>query len=121
MENSRGIILTVKNRITRRETSTSAILSTINPTWTEPGANPGLSSERPATNFLSHVTGWLVGWLIGDHLLLRDFGPYGIIFEYACPYNRCHGNSVEGFWTLLDNIRDYVFTTLFSRHSQRTI
>jgi hypothetical protein len=22
----------------------------------------------------------LVSWLVGDHLLLRDFGPYGIIF-----------------------------------------
>jgi hypothetical protein len=26
------------------------------------------------------LVGSLVGWLVGDHLLLRDFGPYGIIF-----------------------------------------
>jgi hypothetical protein len=29
-------------------------LSTTNPTWTGPGSNPGLRSERPATNRLSH-------------------------------------------------------------------
>jgi hypothetical protein len=34
----------------------SAILSTTNPTWIDPGANPGLQGERPATNRLSHGT-----------------------------------------------------------------
>jgi hypothetical protein len=33
-----------------------ATLSTINPTWTDPGANPGLRDERPSTNRLSHGT-----------------------------------------------------------------
>jgi hypothetical protein len=28
--------------------------STTNPTWIYPGANPGISGERPATNRLSH-------------------------------------------------------------------
>jgi hypothetical protein len=31
----------------------SATLSTTNPTWIKPGANPGLRGERPATNRLS--------------------------------------------------------------------
>jgi hypothetical protein len=31
-------------------------LSTTNPTWTDPGSNPGLCGERPATNRLSHGT-----------------------------------------------------------------
>jgi hypothetical protein len=26
----------------------------------------------------------LVTWLVGDHLPLRDFGPYGIIFINVC-------------------------------------
>jgi uncharacterized YccA/Bax inhibitor family protein len=26
----------------------------------------------------------LVAWLVGEHLLLRDFGPCGIIFMNAC-------------------------------------
>jgi hypothetical protein len=34
----------------------SATLSTTNPTWKDPGANPGLRGERPATNHLSHGT-----------------------------------------------------------------
>jgi hypothetical protein len=34
----------------------SAILSTTNPTWIDPGANPGLRGERLATNLLSHGT-----------------------------------------------------------------
>jgi hypothetical protein len=32
----------------------SATLSTTNPTWIDPGANPGLRGERSATNRLSH-------------------------------------------------------------------
>jgi hypothetical protein len=34
----------------------SANLSTTNPKWINPGANPGLRGERPATNRLSHGT-----------------------------------------------------------------
>jgi hypothetical protein len=38
------------------ENLTSATLSTTNPTWIDPGSNPGLRGERPATNRLSHGT-----------------------------------------------------------------
>jgi hypothetical protein len=48
--------LTGENRSTRRKTCPSATLSTTNPTWIDPGSNPGLSGERPATNRLSHGT-----------------------------------------------------------------
>jgi hypothetical protein len=41
---------------TPRKTCPSANLSTTNPTWTDPGSNPGLRSGRPATNSLSHGT-----------------------------------------------------------------
>jgi hypothetical protein len=34
----------------------SATLSTTNPTWIDPGANPGLRDERPATNRLRNGT-----------------------------------------------------------------
>jgi hypothetical protein len=34
----------------------SANLSTTNPTWIDPGANPGLRGERPATNRLKYGT-----------------------------------------------------------------
>jgi hypothetical protein len=57
---------------------------------------------------------WLVAWLVGDHLLLRDFAPYGITFMNMCVccYNRCRGNAVKGFWALWYNIYECVFTTL---------
>jgi hypothetical protein len=34
----------------------STTLSTTNPIWIDPGANPGLRGERPVTNDLSHGT-----------------------------------------------------------------
>jgi hypothetical protein len=41
---------------TRRKPCPSATLSTTNPTWTDPGSNPGVRGERPAINRLSHGT-----------------------------------------------------------------
>jgi hypothetical protein len=38
------------------KTCPSATLSTTNPTWTDPGSNPGLHGGRPAANRLSHGT-----------------------------------------------------------------
>jgi hypothetical protein len=48
--------LTGENRSARGETCPSATFSTTNPTGTNPGSNPGLRGERPATNRLSHGT-----------------------------------------------------------------
>jgi hypothetical protein len=47
----------------RRKTCPSATLSTTNSTWTDQGANSGLSCELSATNRLSHSTAdcYLVG------------------------------------------------------------
>jgi hypothetical protein len=50
------LIVRRKNRRTRRETRSSATLSTTNLTWAEPGTKPGLHVERPPTNLLSHGT-----------------------------------------------------------------
>jgi hypothetical protein len=47
-----------KPTTTRRKTCPSATLSTTNLTWTDPGSNPGLRGERPATNRLSHGTAY---------------------------------------------------------------
>jgi hypothetical protein len=49
-------ILTGENRRTQRKTCPSATLSTTNHTWIDPGSNPSLRGERPATNDLSHDT-----------------------------------------------------------------
>jgi hypothetical protein len=48
--------LTGENRSTCGKTCPSTTLSTTNPIWTDPGSNPGLGGERPATNRLSHDT-----------------------------------------------------------------
>jgi hypothetical protein len=48
--------LTGETRSTREETCPSATLSTTNLTRTDPGLNPGLRGEKPATNRLSHDT-----------------------------------------------------------------
>jgi hypothetical protein len=39
-----------------REILPNATFFTTNPTWIDPGANPGLHGERSATNRLSHGT-----------------------------------------------------------------
>jgi hypothetical protein len=44
------MILTGKNQNPQRKTCPSATLSTTNPIRTDPGANPGLSGDRPVTN-----------------------------------------------------------------------
>jgi hypothetical protein len=56
LESDGGMILTGETRRTRRKTCPNAALSTTNPTWIDPGANPGLRGERPATDDLSHGT-----------------------------------------------------------------
>jgi hypothetical protein len=76
MENDGGMTLTGESRRTRRKTCPSANLSTTNPTWIDPGANPGLPVGRPATNRLSHDTAiqnivapsYRTGGLTGPHL-----------------------------------------------------
>jgi hypothetical protein len=45
-----------KTEVLGGKTCPSAILSTTNPTRTQPGSKPGLCGERPATNLLSHGT-----------------------------------------------------------------
>jgi hypothetical protein len=47
LESNGGMILTGKNRRTRRKTCPSATLSTTNPTWIDPDANPDLRGQRP--------------------------------------------------------------------------
>jgi hypothetical protein len=47
---------TGEDRRIRGKTCPSATLSTTNPTWTDPGSNPGLCGGRPAANRLSHGT-----------------------------------------------------------------
>jgi hypothetical protein len=52
-------------------------LSTINPTWIDPDANPALRGERPATNRLSHGTA-----LIRDVSARRNDNTAGGCYYY---------------------------------------
>jgi hypothetical protein len=58
-ESHSGMILTGETRRTRRKTCPSAALSTTNPSWIDPGPNPGFSCECPATNDLSYGTAYM--------------------------------------------------------------
>jgi hypothetical protein len=48
--------LTEEDRSTRKKTCPSVTLFTTNPTWTDPGSNPGLRGGRLAANRLSQGT-----------------------------------------------------------------
>jgi hypothetical protein len=43
---------------------------------------------------------WLVAWFVAGNLLVKDFGPYGIIFMN----NRCHGVAIKEFYAVWYNI-----------------
>jgi hypothetical protein len=45
------------------KTCPSAILSTTNPTWPDPGSNPGRRGGKPATNRLSYSAAYMTGLL----------------------------------------------------------
>jgi hypothetical protein len=98
------MILTGKNRRTRRETCPSATLSTTNPTWIDPGANLGLHGERPATNDLSHGTAtfWDVLPCSQTHVDRR--------FRGACclHHQGAHGRSSPSQMSLLTNSYSYL-------------
>jgi hypothetical protein len=66
MESDGGMILTGEIWRTRRKTCPNITFSTTNPTRIEPGANPGLRGDRPATNCLSHGTTHPRPWSISS-------------------------------------------------------
>jgi hypothetical protein len=88
-----------ENRRTRRKTYPSATLSTTNPTWLDPGANPGRRGERPATNDLSHGTAYIKPKICGYMCLslCYNFSPYTVLF-YSRMYLRAdlyHNTSIS--------------------------
>jgi hypothetical protein len=54
VESHGGMIFTGENQTTGRKACPGATLSSTNLTWTDLVENPGLRSDRPATNILSH-------------------------------------------------------------------
>jgi hypothetical protein len=89
--------LTGENRSTPGKTCPSATLSTTNPTWTDPGWNPGLRGGRPAANRLSHGT--------------APPSRYCTSFDVTQGQNIAEGNTVT------ENITSYVDTFVCSKES----
>jgi hypothetical protein len=96
MKNDGGMILTGENRRSRTETCPRATLSTTNPTWIDPGANPGLLSERPATNCLSHGTAKMdlreIGFEDVDWIPLAQYLPT----QGCCKHSNERSDSING-------------------------
>jgi hypothetical protein len=82
-----------KTEILGGKTCLSATLSTTNPTWTDPGLNPGLRGGWPLTNCLSQLsfTLGIVQAAIGfvSSLILKAVLLY--CYLYSRSYNQIHG------------------------------
>jgi hypothetical protein len=86
------------------ETCPSSSLSTTNPTWSHPGANPGLRGERPATNRLARSS-----WLLQRTLLT----PLWLAFQNSCfhPYFSVTTNRLE------DRVWGHFYRALRTSHN----
>jgi hypothetical protein len=73
--------LTGENRSTWGKTCPSATLSNTNPTWTDPGSNPGLRGGRHVTNRLSHGTALELTCIVLKMTVLWDCGVCGPTFQ----------------------------------------
>jgi hypothetical protein len=74
--------LTRENRSTWGKTCPNAILSTTNPTWTDPGSNPVLRGDRSATNRLSHGTAFWRNLLPPSAVQMTEpSGRNGVIYD----------------------------------------
>jgi hypothetical protein len=69
-------------------TCPSATLSTTNPTWPDPGSNPGRRSGKTVTNRLSYGAAiWKVlrGHVLRSHIIASFFIPNWLL-PAACPW-----------------------------------
>jgi hypothetical protein len=110
MKSHGGMILTEENRRNSGKTCLNATVSII-PTWTDPGANPRLRGERPATNRLSHGTNIL--FLLIMLICVPEHHPVSSRWRLAASSTSpvCHISyaSLES-WTQV-NATKYVYNT----------
>jgi hypothetical protein len=86
MESHGGMMLTAENERTCRETCPSATLSITNPTWTDPGAKPGLRGEILMTNRLSYGTAFTLS-KFNRSVIIINTGSLGNLYPllfYVC-------------------------------------
>jgi hypothetical protein len=106
-----GMILTGGNRRTWRKTCPSATLFTINPTWTDPGTNLGLRSQRLATNCLSHSTA--SGSLLMFRIVIWDVLPCKIIVDNYFTRQYIPEDNSEHHIRRCENLKSHMFLTQF--------
>jgi uncharacterized membrane protein YpjA len=53
-----------------------------------------------------------VGWSTVHFQFKRFMALESDVYKCMYCYDRCHGNAIMGFWTFLDNVYDYLFTTV---------
>jgi hypothetical protein len=91
--------LTWENQSIRGKTSPRVTLSTTNPTWTDPGSNPGLCGGRSATNRLSHGTAFL----------------FVTLFIFSAWFSFCYARS--GIKSVTCIARKFVYTFAQNKHA----
>jgi hypothetical protein len=90
-----------ENRSTGGINLSSATLSIINTTWTEPGSNPGLRGGRLATNSLSHGT---ASHCVTNNPIL-DFSFLEASYSRSWSRNLTLWWSLNSFFTILMEVR----------------
>jgi hypothetical protein len=93
MEARRNDTDTENTKRTRRKTCPSATLCATNPTWTDPGANPGLRGERSATKRLSHGTACFV-----HQVLCSETGTLNTSWRYVADSQRSQCVAIATIW-----------------------
>jgi hypothetical protein len=115
--------LTGENRSTRGgKTCPSATLTTTNPTWIDPGSNPGLRGERPATNRPSHGTAtpglfafpWLLSVSTSFQILTEAYFKFTFL---PPPLNKLHQISHNVMATHFTCSRKFVLTLRYVSHT----
>jgi hypothetical protein len=105
--------LTEENRSTRGKTCPRATMSTTNPTWTDPGSNPGLRGERPATNRLSHGTALYISYRLAQSALCLSRGTQQCYkWLHVCIINTMARRSRNTHWL---RVGQCVFLNVFAR------
>jgi hypothetical protein len=88
------------NRSTQRQTCPSATLSITNPTWLDPGLNPGRRGKKPATNCLSYGAVSLQRYFIlrsdGKLWTQQEYQPINLdAVKRVFVWNTCEGSTTR--------------------------
>jgi hypothetical protein len=96
----------------------SATLCTTNPTWLDPGFNPGCRGGKPATNRLSYGAAHFMPRLLAFHLRYIDTSRmYGTIRQMVAISGSFNYVPVSSRITAKDNFISCALTWILSSHN----